>query len=99
MNPIPDKAEGVADAAPAFDYKLTESVFLEAERHHADLMEPWSSRLGDIDDNAERQRIMRAGLAATFRQRFPMAEDRWPKADQVASPDRADDRRASEERR
>ena len=53
-------------------YAITESIFVEAEKRHPDLMEPWSSRLADCADKAERQTMMRAGLAATFRARFPM---------------------------
>lgn len=60
-------------------YKLTCSVFEEAERLHRDLMEPWSTRVGECIDMAERQAIMREGLAATFRQRYPMPDEYWPK--------------------
>lgn len=56
---------------------LTEQVFKEAERLHPDLMEPYSSRLGDELDAAERQHIMRKGLAETFRRRHPMPASCW----------------------
>lgn len=67
-------------------YKLTCEVFEEAERHHEDLMEPWSSRLDGLDDAAERQAIMREGLAATFRRRWPMPDECWSKPPKAAAP-------------
>lgn len=58
--------------------KLTEEVFARAERHHPDLMEPWSTRVASCEDAAERQRVMRTGLAATFRARFPLPPgEKW----------------------
>lgn len=60
-------------------YKLTCEVFVYAEKHHRDLMEPWSALVGETLDACERQRIMRQGLAATFRQRYPMPPGaEWP---------------------
>lgn len=59
-------------------YAITESIFVEAEKRHPELMEPWSTRVGDCADRSERQATMRAGLAATFRQRYPMpAGAKW----------------------
>jgi|GEM_PF-6070865 len=66
-------------------YGLTEQIFKEAERLHPDLMEPYSSRLADNLDAAERQHIMRQGLAETFRRRYPMPDQYWTK-DKVTSP-------------
>lgn len=60
-------------------YDLCEEVFREAERLHADLMEPWSAMLADATDARERLSIMRQGLGATFRQRYPMPHEFWPK--------------------
>ena len=62
----------------AHSYRLTSEVFSYAEKMHRDLMEPWSSRVGEVTDVAERQKIMRQGLAATFRQRYPMPHQYWP---------------------
>jgi hypothetical protein len=58
-------------------YQLTVEVFEKAERRHPDLMEPWSTRVGGCDDASGRQALMRAGLAATFRQRYPMPDHFW----------------------
>lgn len=68
-------------------YKLTVEVFEEAEKRHSDLMESWSGKLALCDgDAAERQAIMRAGLAATFRQRYPMPEHLWRNDNLAAVP-------------
>lgn len=74
-------------------YKLTCEVFVYAEKYHRDLMEPWSARVGETLDAAERQAIMRRGLAATFRDRYPMPAEFWPEnvsdsADGAASAER-----------
>lgn len=54
-------------------------VFAGAERLHTDLMEPWSTRLGDANTAEEKITIMRDGLAATFRRRYPMPDECWPR--------------------
>jgi len=54
--------------------KLTTEIFKSAERQHPDLMEPWSTRIAEEGDAHARQRLMREGLAATFRQRHPMPQ-------------------------
>ena len=60
-------------------YKLTADVFADAEKQHRDLMEPWSTRVGEAEGLAEKQRVMRQGLAATFRERYPMPPGiPWP---------------------
>jgi hypothetical protein len=59
-------------------YKNCEDIFRNAERLHRDLMEPWSNRVAVAEDPHERLSIMRQGLAATFRQRYPMPEECWP---------------------
>lgn len=63
-------------------------TFAEAERCHPDLMEPYSGLLAEASTSDERRNVMEAGLRETFRGRFPMADERWPKAapvDGVAS--------------
>lgn len=55
-------------------------IFRDAEKQHSDLMEPYVNRLADVADDAEQTvKIMREGLAATFRQRYPMPPGvDWP---------------------
>lgn len=55
-------------------------VFREAEKRFPDLMEPYVNRLADVADDADQTiKIMREGLAATFRQRYPMPDGvAWP---------------------
>jgi hypothetical protein len=60
-------------------WKNLVEIFEAAERLHPDLMEPYSSRLDGVLDATEAEAIMRAGLADTFRQRFPMPDYCWPK--------------------
>ena len=63
----------------AHSYRLTSEVFAYAEKMHGDLMEPWSGKVAEARDAAERQSIMREALAATFRQRYPMPPgEAWP---------------------
>jgi len=62
--------------------KNCEDIFREAERYHPDLMEPWSARVAEAADARERLSIMRQGLAATFRQRWPMSPGHSWLADQ-----------------
>lgn len=47
-------------------------TFENAEKWHPDLMEPYSTRLGEAIDSTEKTEIMRAGLRETFRRRYPM---------------------------
>lgn len=49
-------------------------AFAEAEKLHPDLMEPYSSRLGEAQASDERRAIMEAGLRETFRRRWPMPD-------------------------
>jgi len=56
-----------------------ETTFSEAERLHQDLMEPYSARLSEVESSDARRSIMWAGLRETFRRRFPMADELWPK--------------------
>lgn len=56
------------------------ATFAHAERLHPDLMEPYSTRLGDAADASERTAIMRAGLRETFRRRYPMPEGFYDQA-------------------
>lgn len=58
--------------APVFVFKDLQTTFESAERWHPDLMEPYTTRLGDAESLAERTEIMRAGLRETFRRRYPM---------------------------
>jgi hypothetical protein len=62
------------------EFKLRCEIFRDAEAQHPDLMEPFANRLADAGDDAEQlYRIMGEGLAATFRQRYPMPEGvAWP---------------------
>lgn len=57
-----------------------ETTFLEAEKLHPDLMEPYSSRLAEAKTSTERVACIESGLRETFRRRHPMAEEKWPKA-------------------
>lgn len=51
-------------------------TFAAAERAFPDLMERYSSRLGEATTATERVAIMRAGLRETIRDRYPMPEAR-----------------------
>jgi hypothetical protein len=65
--------------APAFVFSHLQSTFEHAERLHPDLMEPYTTRLGDAETEVEKIEIMRAGLRETFRRRYPMpAGSEWP---------------------
>lgn len=55
------------------------ATFTAAEREHPDLMEPYAARLAEAETSQERMHAMWAGLRETFRQRYPMAAERWPK--------------------
>lgn len=52
-------------------------TFSNAERHHSDLMEPYSTLLSEATDDADRTAIMRRGLFETFRRRYPMEDRLW----------------------
>lgn len=55
-------------------------TFNAAERAHKDdLMEPYSTRLAEAESADVRRSIMEAGLRETFRRRYPMPDDFWPK--------------------
>jgi len=58
-------------------YKHLVATFEQAERLHPDLMEPFGTLLAETKDAGERTKIMRHGLASTFRRRFPMSENQW----------------------
>jgi hypothetical protein len=58
----------------AFTLKHITSTFEEAERSHPDLMEPYSTRLGEAETNEEKLEIMRAGLRETIKARWPARE-------------------------
>ena len=60
-------------------FEPLKTTFAGAERRHPDLMEPYATRLGEADTDADRMEIMRTGLRETFRARYPMPEEFWPK--------------------
>jgi hypothetical protein len=60
-------------------------LFETAEREHPDLMEPHSARLAEASTVSERVEVMRAGLRETFRRRYPMPDEFWPKAKAVSA--------------
>lgn len=56
------------------DEEHLEETFRAAERSHAELMEPYSTRLADAESAEDRVAIMRDGLRKTILQRYPSAE-------------------------
>lgn len=51
-------------------------TFEVAEKAHHDLMEPYSTLLGEAQDPAEKLSIMRRGLRETIAKRYPLPEVR-----------------------
>jgi hypothetical protein len=67
---------GGCDAAVLGGGRMTcpylKAAFEHAEKHHTDVMEPYSTRLADADSDSERMEIMRAGLRKTVSVRYPL---------------------------
>jgi hypothetical protein len=69
----------ISAAVYVFDFVHLQNTFTDAERLHPDLMEPYTTRLGDAETEAEKTEIMRGGLRETFRRRYPMPTGcEWP---------------------
>lgn len=52
-------------------------TFAAAEKAYPDLMEPYTTRLGDARTPDEKLAIMRIGLRETIAQRYPLPESRY----------------------
>lgn len=59
-------------------------TYQAAEAAHPDLMEPYAQALSDAENREAMAKVMRLALAETFRKRYPMPDEFWPKVQQPA---------------